>query len=88
MSDDRFLVHSVTLPEGRSGDLLYLPREKAQWEWMSFFVHRLLPGEVLRTKTAAEEAAFVVLGGTCVADWGEAMPCGFMNTNSIDWGSR
>ena len=71
MSDDRFLVHSVKLPERQSGDLLHLPREKAQWEWMSFFVHRLLPGEVLHTKTAAEEAAFVVLGGTCVADWGE-----------------
>ncbi|HEX3118311.1 MAG TPA: 5-deoxy-glucuronate isomerase [Candidatus Acidoferrum sp.] len=71
MSDDRFLVHSVKLPEGQSGELLHLPREKAQWEWMSFFVHRLKPGEVLRAKTAAEEAAFVVLGGTCVADWGE-----------------
>lgn len=71
MSDDRFLVHSVKLPERQSGDLLHLPREKAQWEWMSFYVHRLLPGEVLHTKTAAEEAAFVVLGGTCVADWGE-----------------
>ena len=71
MSDDRFLVHSIKLPEGQSGELLHLPREKAQWEWMSFFVHRLKPGDVLRTKTASEEAAFVVLGGTCVADWGE-----------------
>jgi 5-deoxy-glucuronate isomerase len=38
---------------------------------MSFFVHRLVPGDVLRTPTEKEEAAFVVLGGTCVADWGE-----------------
>ena len=71
MSDDRFLVHSVKLPEDHSGELLHLPRQKAQWEWMSFFVHRLLPGEVFRAKTATEEAAFVVLGGTCLADWGE-----------------
>jgi 5-deoxy-glucuronate isomerase len=71
LSDDRFLVHSVKLPEGQSGELLHLPREKAHWQWMSFFVHRLLPGEVLCAKTEAEEAAFVVLGGTCVADWGE-----------------
>ncbi len=71
MSDDRFLIHSVKLPADKSGDLLELPREKAQWEWMSFFVHRLQPDEVLRTKTDAEEAAFVILGGTCVADWGQ-----------------
>jgi 5-deoxy-glucuronate isomerase len=71
LSDDRFLIHSVKLPADKSGDLLELPREKAQWEWMSFFVHRLQPDEVLRTKTDAEEAAFVILGGTCVADWGQ-----------------
>jgi 5-deoxy-glucuronate isomerase len=71
LSDDRFLVHSLRLPEEKSGELLHLPREKAQWEWMSFFVHRLLPDEVLRSRTSAEEAAFVVLGGTCIADWGQ-----------------
>jgi 5-deoxy-glucuronate isomerase len=71
LSDDRFLIHSVKLPADKSGDLLELPREKAQWEWMSFFVHRWQPDEVLRTKTDAEEAAFVILGGTCVADWGQ-----------------
>jgi 5-deoxy-glucuronate isomerase len=37
---------------------------------MSFFVHRLQPGDTFRTKTHTEEAAFVLLGGTCVADWG------------------
>jgi 5-deoxy-glucuronate isomerase len=71
LNDDRFLVHSTKLPEDKSGELLHLPREKANWDWMSFFVHRLLPGEILRTKTAAEEAAFVLLAGTSVADWGE-----------------
>jgi 5-deoxy-glucuronate isomerase len=71
LSDDRFLVHSVKLPPDKSGELLRFPREKAQWEWMSFVVHRLQPGEILRTKTASEEAAFVILGGTCIADWGQ-----------------
>ena len=28
MSDDRFLVHSEKLPEGKSGELLHLPRAK------------------------------------------------------------
>jgi 5-deoxy-glucuronate isomerase len=38
---------------------------------MSFFVRRLQPGDVLNTRTDREEAAFVVLGGTCQADWGQ-----------------
>jgi 5-deoxy-glucuronate isomerase len=37
---------------------------------MSFFVRRLQPGDVFETRTQDEEAAFVILGGTCVADWG------------------
>jgi 5-deoxy-glucuronate isomerase len=70
LSDDRFLLHSLKLPPDRSGELLELPREKAQWGWMSFFVRRLQPGDVFKTRTADEEAAFVILGGTCTADWG------------------
>lgn len=38
---------------------------------MSFFVRRLQPGNVFQARTEHEEAAFVILGGTCVADWGE-----------------
>jgi 5-deoxy-glucuronate isomerase len=38
---------------------------------MSFFVRRLQPGEVYRTATDREECAFVILGGTCAADWGQ-----------------
>ena len=65
------LVHSVELPPQESGEIVHLPREHGDWEWMSFFVRRLQPGEVIRTRTASEEAAFVILGGTCVADWGQ-----------------
>jgi 5-deoxy-glucuronate isomerase len=65
------LVHSSSLPAQESGELLHLPRERGDWEWMSFFVHRLQPGKFLRTQTVKEEAAFVILGGVCAADWGQ-----------------
>jgi 5-deoxy-glucuronate isomerase len=71
MSESDFLVHSQVLPPERAGELLHLPRQNAKWEWMSFFVRRLLPGETYRARTEGEEAAFVILGGTCSADWGQ-----------------
>ena len=37
---------------------------------MSFFVRRLQTGEVYRSRTEGEEAAFVLLGGHCRVDWG------------------
>lgn len=71
MNENDSLVHSEKLPTGQAGDLIYLPREKAKWEWMSFFVRRLGSGDVYRAQTNGEEAAFVLLGGTCSADWGQ-----------------
>lgn len=71
LSEKTRLVHSATLPLQQAGKLLSLPREQANWEWMSYFVHRLQPGDVLKTGTQAEEAAFVILGGTGIADWGQ-----------------
>src|SRR5215469_7011269 len=65
------LVQSLNLPPQEGGDLLHLRREQVNWEWMSFFVRRLQPADMIRTCTAGEEAAFVILGGTCVADWGQ-----------------
>lgn len=70
MSDTDSLVHSHNLPLEQAGELLHLPRQKAMWEWMSFFVRRLRPGDVYQARTEGEEAAFVLLGGTCAADWG------------------
>jgi 5-deoxy-glucuronate isomerase len=70
MSDNDFLIHSRSFPAEQAGDLLHLPRQQAKWEWMSFFVRRLQPGDVWATSTEHEEAAFVLLGGTCRADWG------------------
>lgn len=70
MTEGDFLFHSRVLSSEQAGELLHLSREKAKWEWMSFFVRRLQPGNVYRARTEHEEAAFVILGGTCVADWG------------------
>ncbi len=70
MSDSDSLVHSHKLAPAQAGQLMELPRHKAGWEWMSFFVRRLQPGDVYQARTEGEEAAFVLLGGTCLTDWG------------------
>jgi 5-deoxy-glucuronate isomerase len=70
MSETDFLVHSRTLPPEQAGELLHLPRQQASWEWMSFFVRRMQPADVYQAVTEHEEAAFVLLGGNCLADWG------------------
>jgi 5-deoxy-glucuronate isomerase len=71
VSESSFLVHSRDLQPQQAGELLHLPRQQANWEWMSFFVRRLQPANVFRTRTEDEEVAFVILGGTCLADWGK-----------------
>ena len=70
---NRYLVHSQTLPENGSGELLGLPRESADWAWMSFFVRRLAPGQSAEAGTANEETGVVLLGGRCMSDWGEVI---------------
>lgn len=71
MNGNDFLVHSRALPIGQPGELLSLPRERASWEWMSFFVRRLAPGDTWETQSRQEEVVLVLLGGRCRADWGE-----------------
>ena len=73
MNESDFLVHSRSLPSEQAGELLHLPRQDAKWEWMSFFVRRLQPADVYQTRTEHEEAAFVLLGGSCQAHWGEGL---------------
>jgi 5-deoxy-glucuronate isomerase len=70
MSSRPFLIHSKHLAEGQSGEMLGFSRESVQWEWMSMSTRRLNPGEKYEAMTAEEEAAFVVLGGRCTANWG------------------
>jgi len=64
------VVRSRTLPDGKSGELLSVTREQAKWEWMSISVRSLNPGETYQATTKGEEAAFVILGGRCSANWG------------------
>jgi 5-deoxy-glucuronate isomerase len=71
MSESDSLVHSRDLAPEVGGELLSLSRQRANWQWMGLFVRRLLPGEIYEARTEHEEAAFVILGGTCVADWGQ-----------------
>ncbi|MFQ5694354.1 MAG: 5-deoxy-glucuronate isomerase [Terriglobia bacterium] len=71
MKTNDFLVHSRQLPADQPGELLSLPRRRAKWEWISFFVHRLARGQVWQCETNQEEVALVLLGGRCTAEWGE-----------------
>jgi len=70
MSSTVSVVHSRQLATGESGELLNFSRENVGWPWMSMAARRLNPSEVYETKTQGEEAAFVILGGTCTAHWG------------------
>jgi 5-deoxy-glucuronate isomerase len=65
------LVHSSALPCPPDDELLHFDRQQAGWDWMSFFVRRINAGETYSAQTVGEEAAFVLLGGTCTADWGK-----------------
>jgi 5-deoxy-glucuronate isomerase len=65
------VVHSTNLPSGQAGELLGFTRQVAGWEWMSFFVRRVLPGQKIELNTEGEEMALVLLGGSCRANWGQ-----------------
>ncbi len=71
MSQGEMLFRSTPLAPETSGRLLDLARDRAGWQWMSFVVHRLVPGDTLQARTEKEEAAFVLLGGSCHGDWGQ-----------------
>jgi 5-deoxy-glucuronate isomerase len=71
MSSRPFVVHSRKLAENHSGEMLRFTRESVQWEWMSMTARRLNPRESYEATTQEEEAAFVILGGKCSADWGQ-----------------
>ncbi|MBV8892513.1 MAG: 5-deoxy-glucuronate isomerase [Acidobacteria bacterium] len=70
MTRQEFLVHSQQSRDS-AANLLSLPRESAGWDWMSFFVHRLVRGQAHSVRAEEEEVAIVLLGGKCIADWGD-----------------
>src|SRR4030081_3751839 len=63
------LIHSRSAPEGQSGELIQFSRQAVNWEWMSFSVRRLTPGESWECHHAGEETACVLLSGTCTLEW-------------------
>ena len=68
---DGFRRSSRSLRPQESGELLRFTRQDVGWEWMSFLVRRLVPGQVWETRNAEEETVVLMLGGTSLADWGE-----------------
>ncbi len=66
---DQVVFHTDKTRE--SGLVLDLPRQRANWQWMSFFVWRLAAGEAHEFHSDSEEIGLVLLGGNCVADWGQ-----------------
>ncbi len=71
MTLDGFRISSRTLPPRQSGELLSLSRQAAAWQFMSFFVRRFAPGETWELASEQEEMVLVLLGGQCLADWGD-----------------
>ena len=70
MSAPQSVFRSQKLPGGKSGELLKFSRQDAGWEWMSMSVRRLNAGETYSAATKGEEAAFVILGGRSLVNWG------------------
>src|ERR1700739_1631257 len=84
MSTQQNVVHSRILADGQSGELVRFSRKDVQWEWMSMSARRLNPGEAYSAATKGEEAAFVILGGKCTADWGDGEPSAGERKNVFD----
>lgn len=62
--------NSHKLLTDEEGELLSFTRQQAGWQWMSFAVRRLKPGQKLEFRANREEIVVIVLGGKCHADWG------------------
>src|SRR5947199_9187579 len=67
---DGFRRSSRSLQPPESGELLRFTRQDVGWEWMSFLVRRLVPGQVWETRNAEEETVVLMLGGTSLAHGG------------------
>jgi 5-deoxy-glucuronate isomerase len=63
------LIHSRSVPAGQSGELIQFSRHAVHWDWMSFSVRRLAQGGSWECHHAGEEAACVLLSGTCRLEW-------------------
>jgi 5-deoxy-glucuronate isomerase len=64
------VVRARKLAPDQGGEMVAFTRQEAGWEWMSFVVTRLLPGQIKELRTRGEEMVLLWLGGRCIADWG------------------
>jgi 5-deoxy-glucuronate isomerase len=64
------VVRARKLAPDQGGELVAFTRQEAGWEWMSFAVTRLLPGQTKEARTNDEEMVLLWLGGRSTADWG------------------
>lgn len=65
------LIHPAPIAPGKSGVLVSVTRERANWKTINFSVRRLIAGQYWQSDTRNEEAALVVLGGRATIDWGD-----------------
>lgn len=65
------LIHPAKLAVDKSGTLVSVTREQANWGTINFAVRRLVAGEYWQSDLQNEEAALILLGGTATLDWGE-----------------
>ena len=64
------VVRARKLAPDQGGEMVAFTRQEAGWEWMSFAVTRLLPGQTREARTRGEEMVLLWLGGRSTADWG------------------
>ena len=64
------VVRARKLAPDQGGEMVAFTRQEAGWEWMSFAVTRLLPGQTKEARASGEEMVLLWLGGRCIADWG------------------
>ena len=69
--EEEVLIHSPPVAHDKSGVLVSVTREQANWKTINFSVRRLIAGQYWQSNTRDQEAALVVLGGKATMDWGE-----------------
>ena len=67
------LVHPAPIASDKSGALVSLTRERANWNTIDFSARRLLAGQFWQSDTRHEEAALVIFGGRATIDWGDGV---------------
>jgi 5-deoxy-D-glucuronate isomerase len=67
------LVHPAKLALDKSGVLVSVTREQANWGTINFSVRRLIAGQSSKSDTQNEEAVLILilLAGKATVDWGE-----------------